>query len=322
MKSQSINQYTGYLASGFRFRFHVRSISHRCLFLPLVMEKLPRIRRLLEGESPLTVFNCRCISSARKAFCELRKKFDFAYWAITEYYIRDLNDADNIIPLRLNTPQHYLIDILQKRYHNHLPGRYVVTKTGFPCGITTCIRAYITWMQTFQCRNNSYMCSSSDINLNPHKTDLCRWLKREIVPSEKWLYLPDADRRAFFNTYRSPDFIRGINLGYVHFADMSKWKDPRGDLTQRVMKAAVSAVLLEYFTLVIYEGNIPDETHFNIKAYQDFRISREERLKQLAHLSSNPGFLNYVALADAPDDSSPILHIDLSDTCPPPAEHA
>lgn len=313
MKKISRNQYTGYRAPGFRFRFHVRSIAHRCLFLPLVMERIPQIQRLLRGESPCTVFNTNCIHEARRSFCELRKKFDFPYWAIKEYYIRDRNDADNIIPLKLNTVQDYLIDILQKRYHNRQPSRYVVTKTGFPCGLTTCVQAYMTWLQTYQCRNNSYTCSSSEINLNPLKTNLCRWLGRDVVPSEKWLFLPRVDGRAFFNTYRSPDFIRGINLGYVHFADMSKWKDPDGDLTKRVMRAAVSAVLHRYFTLVIWEGNIPKEERFNIKKYQNFCLPLDVRLMQLAHLSANPYFLNYAALANAAHEDSPIIHINLDD---------
>ena len=313
MKNISHNQYTGYRAPGFRFRFHVRSIAHRCLFLPLVMERIPQIQRLLQGESPCAVFDTPCIHEARRAFCELRKKFDFPYWAIKEYHIRDRNDADNIIPLKLNTVQNYLIDILQKRYHNRQSARYVVTKTYFPCGLTTCVQAYITWLQTYQCTNNSYTCSSSEINLNPLKTDLCRWLGRDIVPPEKWIYLPRVDGRAFFNTYRSPDFIRGINLGYVHFADMSKWKDPDGNLTQRVMRAAVSGVLLRYFTLVIWEGNVPKEGRFNIKDHQDFRLPQDVKLMRLAHLSTNPYFLNYAALANAAHENCPLIHINLDD---------
>ena len=72
------------------------------------------------------IFNTNCIHEARRSFCELRKKFDFPYWAIKEYYIRDRNNADNIIPLKLNTVQNYLIDILQKCYHNRQPSRKAV----------------------------------------------------------------------------------------------------------------------------------------------------------------------------------------------------
>ena len=158
MKRSSRNPYTGRQSPGFRFCFHVRAIAHRPIYLPLVMKTHHKIQQLLKGESPLSVFECSSYQEARLAFSELRKKFDFAYWAITEYYIRDLNDADNIIPLHLNSYQYYLIDILQKRYHNHQPSRYVITKSFRRCGITTCIQAYILWLQTCQCSNNSYTC--------------------------------------------------------------------------------------------------------------------------------------------------------------------
>ncbi len=311
MKKVIPNQYTGHQAAGYRFCFHVRAIAHRSLFLPLIMKDHPKIQRLIKGESPLTVFECQSIQTAREAFQEFRKKFDFAYWAIKEYCIHDLNDADNIIPLHLNTVQHYLIDILQKRYHNHLPSRYVITKSFPRCGLTTCIQAYILWLQTYQCKNNSYTCSSSDINLFPLKADLCRFLKREIVPTERWIYLPTADRRAFFNTYRSPHFIRGINLGYVHFADMSKWKDPEDSFASRAFHAATSAVLIEYFTLVVFEGNIPKEDCFRIERHQNFHLPYDFRIWQLQSYTNNPFFLDYLANAISQPSGSYLIHINL-----------
>lgn len=317
MRDKNRSPYTGYQSPGFRFCFHVRAISHRPLFLPLLMKKVDQIRRLMQGESPLTVFKTNTIQEARKAFCSLRKMFDFTYWAVNEYYIRDIHDADKIVPLHLNSIQHYLIDVLQKRYYNHQHSRYVVTKTMRPCGVTTCIQAYILWLQTCQCTNNSYLCSSSAINLNPLKTDICRYLKRDIVPTEPFIYIPKADSRIFFNTYRNPDFIRGINLGYVHFADMSKWKDPEGYLAQRAYKAAFGAVLLEYFTLIVLEGNIPKEGRFQLKNHADFTIPELARRQKLLPFTNNPYFLDFVANAHFPAPNSPLLHIDLDQTFHP-----
>ena len=317
MKRSSRNPYTGRQSPGFRFCFHVRAIAYRSIFLPLIMKQLPQIRRLLKGESPLTVFNCSSFQDARNAFSELRKKFDFAYWAVSDYHIRDINDADRIVPLRLNSYQHYLIDTIQKRHHNRQTSRYVITKTFRRCGLTTCVQAYITWLQTYKCYNNSYTCSSGTINLGPLETNLCRLLKRDVVPPENWIYLPKADRRAFFNTFRSPDYIRGINLGYVHFADMSRWKDPDGVLTSRTFCAATSAVLLDYFTLVVLEGNIPKEERFRTNYYQYFHLPFDVRIGFLRPLSNNPWFLDYVAYADSRSDSSGYLHINLDHTFDP-----
>lgn len=315
MSHKSRNQFSGYQAPGFRFCFHVTSIAHRPIFLPLHMKRLSQIQRLLNRESPLDVFNCDNIHSARKAFCELRKKFDFAYWAIKEFFIRDIKDSDRIVPLYLNNFQHYVIDILQKRFHNHQLGRYIITKSFGKVGLTTCIQAYILWLQSCQCINNSFTCSSSSINLYPLKSNICRFLKRNIVPSDPWIYIPKADRRAFFNTFRSPDFIRGMNLGYVHFADMSKWYDPDGDDASRVYSASSSAVLLKYYTLVVLEGNIPKEDRFQAEKHQNFNIPWSSRLMRLSNISKNPFFLDHVAMAEAPATSDPLhFHINLNHT--------
>ncbi len=314
MNNKTPNQFTGYRSPGFRFPFRVRSIAHRCLFLPLAMKNHNIIKRLINGESPLTVFHTDSIHSARAAFNELRKKFDFPYWAITEYFIRDLNNADKIITLRLNSIQHYLIDIMQKRYHNHQTSRYIITKTLRRCGLTTCVQAYILWLQTFQCQNNSYTCSSSSINLNPLKSDICRYLHRDILSDEPWISIPKANAHAFFNTYRKPEAMRGINLGYVHFADMSKWKDPDGNLTSRVFNAAVGGVLLDFFTLVILEGNIPKQERFSKHLFKSRSASFQERISKLQSLGNNPFFLDFAINTATHPLKSHIIHINLDDT--------
>lgn len=311
MKSQLPNQFSGRNAPGFRFPFRVRSIAHRSLFLPIVMQNLPQIHAILSGESPLSVFNCCSIHEARRKFCDLRKKYDFAYWAITEYYIPDIKDADNIVPLRLNEQQHYITDIMLKLYDYRLPERYIITKSTPRCGLTTCVQAYIFWMQHFQRSNNSYTCSSSEINLLPLKTNLCRMLHRDIVPPEKWIYLPKVDWRAFFNTYHSPDMIRGINLGFVHFADMSKWKDPRGHLTSRTLTAAVGAVLRAHFTLVVYEGNLPGEERFPYRKIPYTDLPLDEKMARFRHLSNNPYLLNHVLHVATLPGGTGIIHINL-----------
>lgn len=310
-----MNPLSGLRCPDFRFRLQHRALSHRSLYLPLAMKQHPQIQRLLKGESFLSVFNAPTIESARHAFDELRYHYDFAFWAAKEYRIRDREDADNIIPLFLNNFQHYLIDILQKRFFNQQVGRYIITKTFGKVGVTTCVQAYMLWMQTYKCNKHSFTCSASDISIYPLKSNLCRYLHRDIVPSEKFISLPKADRKAFFNTYRNPDYIRGIDLGYVHFADMSRWHAQDGDYASRVYAAAASAVLMRFDTLVILEGNIPKEDRFQMEKHQSFNIPYGIRLMRLAPLTKNPFFLDHVAIANAPItyDSS-LFHINLDHT--------
>lgn len=306
------NPYSGRFSAGFRFRFKVRAISRRALYLPLEMKSLPQIKLLIQGESPLVVFNCDSIHAARKAFFELRKQFDFPLWAASDYLVRDIDDPDQIVPLLLNRFQHRIADIFLKRYFNQEFGRYIITKSCGKVGLSTCVQAYILWRQSYHWPKHSYTCSASEISIHPLKSDLCRFLHRDVVPSEKYLYLPMADRRAFFNTYRSPDYIRGIDLGYAHFADMSRWNDPDCNYASRVHTAVAGTVLLKHYSLLVLEGNVPKKELFNMGEHQNPSLPWKMRLAKLSFISRNPFFLDQVALANIPNSDPHFFPINLT----------
>ena len=301
----SRNPLSGRNCSGFRFRFNVPSISPRTLFLPLEMKSLPQIRPLIQGISPLVACDCKSPHAARKAFRSLRKIYDFDYWALREYFITDRSNPDSIIPLRLNEAQLHVIDIFRKRFFEKKTGRYIVSKSIRHCGLSTCIQAYIHWMQTYHCHNNSYLCGPSEISLMPLKRNLCRHLHRDIATQRPWVFLPKVDGRAFFNTFRNPDFLRGINLGFVHFADMSRWRDAHDRTTSRTYITHVSAVLLDYRTLVVLEGDAP---------LRDVSLPKRE----LSQSFSNPFFI-YKVMASKTSPNPYFMHIHIgspfSDSC-------
>ncbi|MDE6742181.1 MAG: hypothetical protein K2J58_07615 [Muribaculaceae bacterium] len=115
----SRNPITGRLSSGYRFKFKVPSIDSRTLYLPLEMKTLPSVRQVMQGVSPLVVLNALDLADAHSRFRSLRKKYDFDYWAVKEYFIQDILNPDSIVPLRLNDAQFHVIDILRKRYFLH-----------------------------------------------------------------------------------------------------------------------------------------------------------------------------------------------------------
>lgn len=310
--NKSRNPISGRNCTGLRFRFHVPSISRRLLYLPLEMKSLTQIRQLIQGKSPLSVFECRSIDSARRAFSELRRNYDFDYWAATEYFVRDLKDADNIVPLYLNDCQHHVIDIIRRRFFLRLQSRYIISKSSRRIGLSTCIQAYILWMQTFQRSNNSYTCGPSEISIHPLKSNLCRHLNRDVIPSDMGVFLPRVGWCAYFNTFRNPDAIRGINLGYVHLADMSRWKDPDSKKSVRAYTAPASAVLLDYLTLVVLEGDVPKRKCFSIKGFIRKHPKEKDaiRIRKLSKTFCNPFFINNVMVATTSSDPH-FLHINI-----------
>lgn len=311
MLKQQHNPYTGKDSAGYRFQFRVRTISSSSLYLPVEMKQLPQIRSLLLGESPLTVFNTNNIHDARREFNRLRYYFDFPYWAMKEYRIHDLWDADDIHTLGLNSFQHYIIDIFMKRYHDKLSGRYIISKQFGKCGLTTCVQAYILWLQIFKWSKHLNLCSSNEINIFQLKANLIRHLGREVVPNDRSIYIPKADHRCFFNTYRTPDAFRGIDFGYVHMADMEKWYDRDDRFSSRTVCAAVSGVLPFHKAIVVLEGNVPKDRYFGVdrRGRIDYTTLPADCYR---HVSRNPYFLNEVVYSFRRGPKAHYLHIDLS----------
>ena len=93
---------------------------------------------------------------------------------------------------------------------------------------------------------------------------------------------------------------------------MSRWKDRTSKRSVRAYTAPVSAVLLEYFTLVVLEGDIPKRKNFNMKKFIRKHPKEKDpvRIKKLSETFRNPFFINEVLVARS--SSAPyFLHINL-----------
>lgn len=302
------NHITGRRSVGFRFRLNCRPISRLPLYLPLAMKNNVHIRQILDGVHPCIAFGTGSIESARQYFNCIREKYDFSFWAATEYRIRDFNDPDNIIPLYLNSPQNHTIGIIEERFFNRIPSRYLITKSARRIGLTTCIQAYIIWRQLYSPYSGyAYICGASEFNLLHLRTNLARIMHCEIAPKDKWIRFPDNSNAAFFNPYSNPDSPRGIDFRYVHFADMNKWKDRGGIEGRRAYVAGISGVLPDFWTLIVLEGTRPPF----YKRNADFKLLYDEKVKYA--IKNPPFFISELLYTRLHRNDSPFLtHIELS----------
>jgi len=255
----------------------------------------------MKGEDPCKVFKVSSIKEAKEAFRELRCSYDFAYWAATKFKIRDISDPDQIVTLMLNYHQHRVIDTFQKRYSKKLPGRYIITKQSPRIGVTTCVQAYILWLQTYsRCCSNSQTCSANEFANSRLRENIYRHLGKTIFPVRKKITLFNGYIGAYFNTVRNPDSLRGIDFSYVHLANMSSWRDPDMALSTRAFNAAISGILPQYFTLIVIEGDLPNPKYFNLNE----NLSPQHPsipISQYHHLIANPHFLHLLTINSIPD---------------------
>lgn len=309
MIENSANYLTGRFAIGFRFRFVNKAISRCHLYLPIKMKENAHVQALLKGEHPKKVFGTDDIHKARRCFNEIRCNYDFTYWAINKYYIRDINDPDKHVTLKLNFKQAVAIGIIQEFYDRKIVKRFVITKDCGRIGLTTAIQAYIIWRQTYSSfPGKSNICGASDFNLYHMKVNLARFLGRNSIPNSKWIRIDQYYRGAYFNAYTNPDGPRGIDFRYVHMADMSKWHDKKGINSLRAYIANLSGVLLDHRTLIVLEGNRPKDfptSHSDLQAYYDKNV--KYATKPLPYLLQKAT----VASLDHDDPDAILCHISL-----------
>ncbi len=291
MNSLIRNPCSGFQSAGYRFRFQVRAISHNSLYLPLEMKTLPAVQALLKGTSPLEVFNTPDLKLARKAFVELRKQYDFPFWAATEYRVRNIDNCREFVTLRLNRHQHRIADTFLRRYHDRKEGHYVIGKSFGQCGLTTCVQAYITWRQLFSYQEDSHTCVESDCTFHSLKATLCRLVNHQISPYDEWIDLPNKKcNRVYFDTYHTPEALRGKLFGYVHFANMSLWEDPDGYKTRRAFETLNRHIFFSHRTLLVMEGDVPSTPILR-------SFNPEIPIQDLTPISNNPYFLKEVLLS-------------------------
>ncbi len=85
---------------------------------------------------------------------------------------------------------------------------------------------------------------------------------------------------------------------------MAYWKDPDFNKTYRALIAPVSAVLLEYFTLVVLEGNIPKNSTLSVKEtikHKDWN-KPDRRKRGFVKRVGNPYFFNEVLTSQSIPD--------------------
>lgn len=273
------NNFSGLHAAGYRFRFRVQAISHRALYLPRPMRYLDDIKSLIDGDDPCHVFDTYDIHEARRRFNELRIRYDFPFWAATRFPIRHIEDPDIVTLLDLNEDQHLIINTFLKTYQDKEIGRFIITKNRPHCGVSTCVQAYIIWLQLFHNPKNSQICGLSNFHLGRFKENIARFFNRDSLNYGRYKFpIRDKYTSAFFNTRNKPDSMRGIDFGYVHLVDMAKWRDPEGFRSGRAIRAALSGILLDYRTLIVMEGNEPSPKYnpifFNHVSYAKSSPSR------------------------------------------------
>ncbi len=307
------NPISGYHAPDTRFKVRIRSLAHNNLYLPLSMRSLPQINQLLEGVSPLTVFNCSTLQEARKAFYDLRMKFDFTYWAFLEFKVRDISRYHSFVPLRLNRFQYYIATRFLKDASNGYPNRYLISKTVPRCGLTTVVQAYILWRQKYH-MDDSFTFVRTDTDME----EMIKTAAQSLHKNAKYYRIilnPDGVS-AKFNFFYSPYRLDQSEARFVHLADMSKWYDPDGEDSLIIIRKALRGWKKKEAAIFVIEGDCPENNRFRSIERKDRYASEPVIIMRLSPFGDNPVFLYNILTYSNPALSSECQYIHLDNTIP------
>ncbi len=303
-----VDPISGYNASGPRYKVRIRSIAHNNMYLPIQMLDIPLIQKIIDGVSPLSVFGCSTIEEARRLFFRIRKKFDFSYWAATDFKVRNISDPHMIVPLRLNNYQHYLADTLIRNSIDSRSQQYLIIKSIPRCGLSTFVQAYMLWLKTFQ-PENSITCAPDESIMEDMKADANRLLK--LQRSLNGISMNDFGTDAFFHSFHNPQKLDGISAAYIHLADMSKWYDHSTETTAYIFSHSLKQWKRGESSIFIMEGDKPTDSTFRIEDYQKYYIPQSIRLMQISDHCKNPIFVEKIILANDQRIKSDYIYIDL-----------
>ena len=285
MRTKIFNPLAGKNSPGLRFRFRVRSIAHQSLYLPKTMENLPQVRQLMDGVSPLVVFNCNDLNTARQAFYELRKKFDFPYWAALDYIIPDKLKPSSLVKLHFTSVQRYLANVFIMRANAGLRGKYIISKTVPRCGVTTLVQAYILWLQLYHHSHHSITCTQSPDMVEILKANITNYLHKKV---RRDVVVVTNTASALFQSVYNPHYLDRCQSSFVHLADISKWNVNFGEDSDHIYLNALCGWSGNQESLFILEGDHPSPTSY-----------------------TNPFFLNKLKHSSDPQHPSEFLHLKL-----------
>lgn len=262
---------TGEGCNGERKRFCIEDAPFSALYLPRPMMDEPVCKALSENGSIKKLFVDNGWQLGEEeynqfwiAFCELRIKYDFEFFAIMYIHIRD-KITGNDIPFRLNRGQRRLLAALEDMRLAEVPIRIMVLKAR-QWGGSTLIQLYMFWIQLVHRRNwNSVICAHVKDASKTIRAMFERAITR-MIPIDGVSYtiknyqstqnikeVPQRGCTITVGTAIEPDSVRSQDAKMVHFSEQAFYPDTDNNRTEDLETSIVGSVPAEPYTMVARE---------------------------------------------------------------------
>ena len=249
--NKTYNPITGEGCQGERVHLIIQDAPSANLYLPKEMMSTD-ICKQLKKQGSISEFllkvglgnDQKSIDEFWIAFCEIRYKFDFEFFAITCDNIQD-KLTGNAIAFKLNRGQRRLISRLEKMRLNGEPIRVILLKAR-QWGGSTCIQLYMQWIQTVHKQNwNSVICAhvkDAAINIRAmfsFVTDRMipingkRYKLKPFENTQNIKILSDRNCKITVGTAEEPESVRSQDAKMAHFSEVGLYPNTEKNKTDR-----------------------------------------------------------------------------------------
>lgn len=289
------NPYTGEGAVGERRKVAIDDFPIRTQYLPVGMLQVPLVAKLIKAGSiekfTINVLNSEYSETERmkviEQFVRVRIRYDFCFWAAMFVYIKNKGGGDDVL-FKLTRPQRRFVARLEELRLAGKPIRIILLKAR-QWGGSTVSQLYMAWlMLVHKVGLNSLIIAHQGTATDEIKDMFDRMIKRYPVgllyelgasydnnepkmvavgKSGAIFRVPQRNCKVKLGTAERPDSSRGGDYNLVHCSEVGIWKKTDGKSPEDIVRSACSGILLEPYTMIVYESTANGTGNFFQREY-------------------------------------------------------
>lgn len=295
---------TGDGSVGARVHVEVADFPLRVQWLPREMLEVELVRILMRCGSVEAfledVLGVEATAEEREKVVEqwvrVRCRYDFPFWAALLVYIKNKGGGEDVL-FRLTYPQRRFVERLEAMRLSGRPIRLVLLKARQWGGSTTS-QLYMAWLQLeHRVGLNSLIIAHQGAGSDEIKDMFDRMIKAYPVKmlhelgvsyaenepklvgvgkSGSIYRVPQRNCKIKIGTAERPDSCRGGDYNLVHLSEVGLWKTTDGKKPEDIVRSACSGVLLEPYTMIVYESTANGTGNFFQREYDAAKAGQSQ----------------------------------------------
>jgi hypothetical protein len=263
---------TGLGCTGERIAFAVTDAPLPVMYLPAAMMQEKVVTELLRRGSIAALYRHNGAKLTDEdftefwiAFCELRYRYDFEYFAVCCLTIRDKLESKDI-PFALNRGQCKLLAVLEKMRIEGRPVRAIILKAR-QWGCSTLVQLYMLWIQIMHRKNWNSVITAHTRDASVTIRAMYEHAIRLMIPvrgiahtmrgfqgTQNIRTVPERGCRITVGTAIEPESVRSQDVKMAHFSEMALYPDTTLNSTAALETSIIASIPAAPCTLIIRES--------------------------------------------------------------------